>query len=59
MDYDMMRDFNFFKEGDVLKNCDYVIHTACPFFKGKMKENDDNIKKYVDASKSLVESFSQ
>ena len=40
----------------MLKGVDYVFHTAAPFFASpKVNENEDKIKNYVDATRTLVE----
>jgi len=46
----MLEDNKSFGSDNFYKNVDYVIHTACPFFEGSLKENEDKINKYVNAT---------
>ena len=41
----------------MLQNVDYVFHTAAPFFTSpNLKEGEETIKKYFEATQALIES---
>lgn len=45
-----------FTRGELLRGVDYVFHTACPLFeKPKMSDNEESIRKYVEATQTLIE----
>jgi nucleoside-diphosphate-sugar epimerase len=49
-----------FTINEQLKDVDYVFHTASPFFEStKMRDCEDSIKKYVEASQNLIEQIIQ
>lgn len=45
-----------FTKDNILSGVDYVFHTAAPFMSNpSLRENDDNIRKYIEATQTLVE----
>ncbi|TNV77344.1 hypothetical protein FGO68_gene2646 [Halteria grandinella] len=54
----MDRDMNEGKEcfSDLVRDVDYVFHTAAPLFtSSKLADNQDGIKRYIEATQTLVE----
>lgn len=53
---DMLLEKECFTKNQMLQGVDYVFHTAAPFLESpKMSENEATIKKYIEATQSLMD----
>lgn len=52
----MLKAKDCFTQNNQLSGVDYIFHTAAPFMPNpSLRENDDAIRKYIEATQTLVE----